>query len=84
MKKRWLVWLMPLFVLTGCGERYRYPCQDPENWSEKYCQKPFCSANGTCPEDLTHYEKNDKKSGNGSSQPVMNNNINNKGVCKND
>jgi hypothetical protein len=22
------------------------------------CQKPYCSANGTCPEDLKHYEKN--------------------------
>ena len=77
MKKTWFVWLMPLIVLTGCSERYRYPCQDPENWNEKICQKPFCSANGTCPEDLTHYEK---KSGSGSQQPVMNNN--NKGVCK--
>lgn len=44
-------------IMTGCGERYRYPCQDPENWEEKLCKKPYCSANGTCPEDLTHYEK---------------------------
>ena len=78
MKKTWFVWLMPLLVLTGCGERYRYPCQDPENWNEKQCQKPYCSANGTCPEDLTHYEKNKV---NGSPQPMMNNN-NNKGACK--
>jgi hypothetical protein len=79
MKKIWFVWLMPLIVLTGCSERYRYPCQDPENWNEKQCQKPFCSANGTCPEDLTHYEK---KSASGSQQPVAMNNNNNKGVCK--
>jgi hypothetical protein len=46
-----------LLALMGCEERYRYPCQDPENWKEKICQKPYCSANGTCPEDLTHYEK---------------------------
>ena len=78
MKKTWFVWLMPIIVLTGCSERYRYPCQDPENWNEKICQKPFCSANGTCPEDLTHYEK---KSGSGFQQPSMNNNIN-KGACK--
>ena len=77
MKKICFVWLMPLIlVLTGCGERYRYPCQDPENWNEKQCQKPYCSANGTCPEDLTHYEK--EKSGGSISQP----NMNNKGVCK--
>ena len=41
----------------GCQENYRYPCQDPENWNKQFCQKPWCSANGTCPEDLTHYEK---------------------------
>ena len=51
-----LLLLLPL-TLFACEERYRYPCQDPENWGEKQCQKPFCSANGTCPEDLKHYEK---------------------------
>ena len=56
MKK--LLLLVPLLLLSGCEERYRYPCQDPEHWGEKQCKKPFCSANGTCPEDLTHYEKN--------------------------
>jgi hypothetical protein len=53
-----LVLVPATVILIGCEERYRYPCQDPENWNEKICQKPYCSANGTCPEDLTHYEKN--------------------------
>ena len=57
MEKRWLLIAPALMLLAGCSEGYRYPCQDPENWSEKICQKPYCSANGTCPEDLTHYEK---------------------------
>ena len=61
MNRKWVLWFLPFaFVLTGltgCDERYRYPCQDPENWDQKQCKKPFCSANGTCPEDLTHYEK---------------------------
>ena len=78
MKKTWFLWLMPLLVLTGCGERYRYPCQDPENWNEKYCQKPFCSANGTCPEDLRHYEKEGINPPSNIPQPTMNN----KGVGK--
>jgi len=51
-----LLLLLPL-SLMACNERYRYPCQDPENWDEKMCKKPFCSANGTCPEDLKHYLK---------------------------
>lgn len=50
--------LLPL--MAACQERYRYPCQDPENWNDKMCQKPYCSANGTCPEDLRHYEKVEK------------------------
>ncbi len=49
--------LLLLVALMGCQERYRYPCQDPANWNEDFCKKPICSANGTCPEDLTPYEK---------------------------
>jgi hypothetical protein len=55
MKK--LLLFISIFMLAGCEERFRYPCQDPKNWGEVHCKKPFCSANGTCPEDLTHYEK---------------------------
>ena len=54
---KYLVFLI-LPILFGCSDGYRYPCQDPENWETKQCKKPYCSANGTCPEDLTHYEKN--------------------------
>jgi len=49
--------LVFLFLLSACSENYRYPCQDPDNWENKECKKPYCSANGTCPEDLTPYEK---------------------------
>lgn len=58
--------LLILPFLVACQERYRYPCQDPRNWQEQICQKPYCSANGTCPEDLTHYEKSKAKSPNGN------------------
>ncbi len=57
MNLKWIVLLPVLMFLSGCEERYRYPCQDPDNWEEKQCKKPYCSANGTCPEDLTNYEK---------------------------
>jgi len=50
--------ILILPLLVSCSENYRYPCQDPDNWDKKECKKPWCSANGTCPEDLTHYEKN--------------------------
>ena len=57
--KHKLAWLLvpAALMLVGCEERYRYPCQDPHNWNSEQCKKPFCSANGTCPEDLRHYEK---------------------------
>jgi len=44
-------------LLASCSDIYRYPCQNPDNWEHKVCKKPYCSANGTCPEDLTPYER---------------------------
>lgn len=55
---KYILLSMLVLSLVACEENYRYPCQDPENWDTKQCKKPHCSANGTCPEDLTHYEKN--------------------------
>ncbi len=75
MSKVWFLLLLPVLMI-GCGERYRYPCQDPENWNEKLCQKPFCSANGTCPEDLKHYEKEPSAQRPAQTLPA------NKGECK--
>ena len=60
-KLAWLV-LPAAILLAGCAERYRYPCQDPQNWDLQECKKPYCSANGTCPEDLRHYEKDNRSS----------------------
>lgn len=57
MHKSLLLMLVPLLMLAGCDSRYRYPCQDPDNWDQQICKKPWCSADGTCPEDLQHYEK---------------------------
>jgi len=73
--------LLLLPLLFACEENYRYPCQDPENWEQKQCKKPYCSANGTCPEDLTHYEKN-KVNGQvpGVPQPIPS--VPSKGECK--
>lgn len=63
--------------LTGCEERYRYPCQDPHNWNEEHCKKPFCSGNGTCPEDLAHYLKENSAKGQPTQIPQVD-----RGACK--
>ena len=58
-------------LLTSCSDMYRYPCQNPDNWDHKVCKRPYCSANGTCPEDLTPYEKDRVTNANRPSTPVQ-------------
>jgi hypothetical protein len=36
--------------MTGCKQKYRYPCQDPENWKAAECQKPVCEVHRDCPD----------------------------------
>lgn len=71
-----IMWLVMAPFILGCQERYRYPCQDPRNWEEEYCKKPYCSANGTCPEDLRHYNKNNGNGNGGQSNQICS------GSCK--
>lgn len=45
--------LIPLlFLATGCEDRYRYYCQNPDNFHAEQCQKPRCQFTQTCPEYL--------------------------------
>lgn len=74
--KIFLILAVTLFI-AGCNDTYRYPCQNPVNWDEPYCKKPICSANGTCPEDLKHYEKPKT-----SATPAPQQTTTNTGVCK--
>lgn len=48
--------LLVLMCLAGCEDRYRYPCQDPDNWETKKCQRPRCAVSGTCPDQLVNHE----------------------------
>lgn len=41
-----------LATLAACGDQYRYPCQNPDNWDKPLCQKPTCDVNRTCPEHI--------------------------------
>jgi hypothetical protein len=53
------IWFLSilLVVLTGCDDRYRYECQDPNNWGKTECKPPICTAAGTCPEMLAKPEE---------------------------
>lgn len=77
---------LPVVIAAGCQERYRYPCQDPDNWDKAMCQKPLCEVHRSCP-DLIFKEdaasvgiKNDKPK---TDLPkISNENLCNKG-CEN-
>ena len=47
-----LLVLLPLVLAIAGGDRFRYPCQDPENWDKAICQKPACDVTRTCPEHV--------------------------------
>jgi len=44
--------ILPLLLLTGCEDKYRYFCQNPDNFHAEQCQKPRCQFTQTCPEYL--------------------------------
>lgn len=51
---KWLLLLLtlPLALAIFGGDRYRYPCQDPNNWDKDICKMPICDVNRTCPEHI--------------------------------
>jgi hypothetical protein len=46
------IFLLSVVFLTGCEDRYRYFCQNPDNFVHANCQKPKCLFTQTCPEYL--------------------------------
>ena len=51
---RWLflLLLLPLGLAVCGGDRFRYPCQDPDNWDKEICKMPRCDVTRTCPEHI--------------------------------
>jgi hypothetical protein len=45
---KYLIIVLTPLVLAACSDAYRYPCQDPANFSSPSCTPPVCEANGTC------------------------------------
>jgi len=58
--KRFSLVLVSLLALASCGYdgKYRYPCQDPENWESTECQPPVCKVDGACTETLLGWDPN--------------------------
>lgn len=49
--KKFLI-IIPMMLLAGCEFKYRYECQDPENWGKEMCSNDVCKAEGDCVTDL--------------------------------
>jgi hypothetical protein len=47
-----LLLLLPLTLAIFSGDRFRYPCQDPENWDKDMCKMPACDVRRECPEHI--------------------------------
>lgn len=43
---------LAILLLSGCEDRYRYKCQDPDQFTAAECQKPKCLFTQQCPEYL--------------------------------
>jgi hypothetical protein len=53
--KKFLV-ILPLIFLAGCEFRYRYECQDPQNWNKAMCNNDECKAEGSCTADVLGFK----------------------------
>ena len=55
-----LIKLLPimLIAISACGYdgKYRYPCQDPDNWGKSECEPPECRVDGACTETLLGWD----------------------------
>ena len=60
MKRLSFVFLS-LFLLSSCGYegKYRYSCQDPNNWGKKECEPPLCEVDGNCTKTLLGFNPTD-------------------------
>ena len=68
MLKRIAILFITLSI-NGCGDEYRYHCQDPKHFGDAQCQKPACEFSQTCPDYLIAPVLEKKIEGNSVSPP---------------
>ena len=53
IKWAFIILLAPLaLAYFSDGDRFRYPCQNPDNWDKDICKMPACDVTRTCPEHI--------------------------------
>ena len=64
--------LLPIGLAYFGGDRFRYPCQDPDNWDKEMCKMPRCDVTRTCPEHIFKGQ-NDPRLGPAGNKPLAQN-----------
>jgi hypothetical protein len=60
--------LLPVVLAALGGDRFRYPCQDPQNWEKEICQRPACDVTRSCPDHIFKGQR-DPRLGPNDQQP---------------
>jgi hypothetical protein len=72
---KWLAILMLLPLIMAYfsdGERFRYPCQNPENWDKEMCKLPTCDVTRTCPQHIFKGQRDPRLGPNNAPAPTIN------------
>ena len=64
--------LLPLTLAYFSGDKFRYPCQDPDNWDKDICKLPYCDVTRTCPQHIFKGQ-NDPRLGPAGNKPIAQN-----------
>ena len=78
--RKLLKWVFIILLAPLClayfsdGERFRYPCQNPENWDKDFCKMPACDVTRTCPEHIFKGQR-DPRLGPPKDEPTKTNNV---------
>ena len=48
--------ILPLSLAFFGGDKFRYPCQDPDNWGKSECEPPICKVDGACTDVLLGWD----------------------------
>jgi len=62
--------LLPVALAFCGGDRFRYPCQDPQNWDKDFCKVPTCDVTRTCPEHIFKGQRDPRLGPNKDAQTI--------------
>jgi hypothetical protein len=71
---------LPIGLAMCSGDRFRYPCQDPNNWDKEMCKLPLCDVSRTCPEHIFKGQR-DPRLGPAKDEPAKTINQSNSPIC---